>query len=320
MSVNKRDKLRLPQRKKASVALKKDSAIYLPTYHFLKSEFQHARRHEAGLIRDDDTEFLHQYRVSLRRCRALLSLLSAIFLPQQKQMIQNALKTLMQKTNELRDLDVYLGNMEPYFDALDHEYHQGLILFFNDLQDRRIVLQKHIKEWLKSADYQQQCAQIVGLLDELDVKPTDAGKKPCLPFAKKCIWKHFNKTQNVCQSIGYANPDEHIHELRISCKKLRYLLEYFAPVFPRKVMKEHIKQLKALQDSLGYFNDSAVQIDFLNQYLEQQKPGSKRHNAISHLLTFSQKQHADHKISVIDHVNQYAFAAPQKSFEKIYKP
>ncbi|QUJ69977.1 CHAD domain-containing protein (plasmid) [Photobacterium sp. GJ3] len=319
MSMNKRDKLRLPTRKRAPIKLKKDSEIYLPTYHFLKTEFQHARRHEKGLIRDDDTEFLHQYRVSLRRCRALIGMLGPIFYPEQKVMLQNDLKTCMQKTNALRDLDVYLDLMEIYFDAVEPQHHEGLSLFFNDLKDRRTAQFVAVTEWLDTPDYTQQCAQIAGLIDELEHKTTEAGKQPCLPAAKKSIWKRFKKTLTLCQSVGYANPDEHLHQLRISCKKLRYLLEYFAPMFPKKVIKDQIKQLKLLQDVLGVFNDSSVQITFLNQYLEALKPESKRHQAISHLLTATEKKHADHKISLIDHVNQYAMAAPQKSFEKLYR-
>ncbi|WP_330960309.1 CHAD domain-containing protein [Photobacterium sp. 53610] len=320
MNMNKRDKLRLPERKKSQVKLKKESAIYLPTYHFLKGEFHHARRHETGLIRDDDTEFLHQYRVALRRCRAIIGLLSPLFVPEQKLMLQNDLKNLMQKTNALRDLDVYLDNMEPFFYALEHQYHQGLTLFFNDLLDKRTQAFHDVKDWLKSDEYEQQCAQIAGLINEMENNPTPAGKRLCLPTAQKRIWKRFSQTLSLCQAVGYNHPDEQLHQLRISCKKLRYLLEYFAPLFPGKVIKEQIKQLKALQESLGEFNDSSVQMTFLSQYLAQQKPESRRHTAISHLLEFSDKQHADHKISVVDHVSQYTFATHQKSYEKLYQP
>ncbi len=43
--------------------------------------------------------------------------------------------------------------------------------------------------------------------------------------------------------------------MRRSLKKLRYLIEFFAPLFPSKDVKSFVKQLKTLQDVFGYVND-----------------------------------------------------------------
>ena len=58
---------------------------------------------------------------------------------------------------------------------------------------------------------------------------------------------------------GGVRTDEDLHNLRIDCKKLRYLLEFFTSLFPKTQMKLLIKQLKQLQDNLGDFNDLSVQ-------------------------------------------------------------
>jgi CHAD domain-containing protein len=58
-----------------------------------------------------------------------------------------------------------------------------------------------------------------------------------------------------------------LHDLRIDCKKLRYLLEFFVSLFPAEEMKQLIKQLKGLQENLGDFNDLSVQQEFLGDYL-----------------------------------------------------
>ena len=55
------------------------------------------------------------------------------------------------------------------------------------------------------------------------------------------------------------------------CKKLRYLLEFFATISPRNEMKQVVKQLKGLQDCLGKFNDLSVQKNQLGVYLEKMK-------------------------------------------------
>ena len=59
-----------------------------------------------------------------------------------------------------------------------------------------------------------------------------------------------------------------MHELRIHCKKLRYLMEFFTPMFDKAEVKTMIKALKKLQDVLGLFNDYSVQQDSLRDFLE----------------------------------------------------
>ena len=63
--------------------------------------------------------------------------------------------------------------------------------------------------------------------------------------------------------------DELLHALRIECKKLRYLMEFFTSLFPRKKMTRLIKQLKRLQDNLGEFNDLSVQQEYLMHMAEE---------------------------------------------------
>jgi CHAD domain-containing protein len=53
--------------------------------------------------------------------------------------------------------------------------------------------------------------------------------------------------------------DDMLHLLRIECKELRYLLEFFSPLFPREKIHDLIGQLKKLQDVLGEYNDFRVQ-------------------------------------------------------------
>ena len=51
--------------------------------------------------------------------------------------------------------------------------------------------------------------------------------------------------------------DEQRHQLRIAFKKLRYALEFFAPILPRKPLQAYLAVLANIQDLLGQFNDLA---------------------------------------------------------------
>ena len=45
------------------------------------------------------------------------------------------------------------------------------------------------------------------------------------------------------------------HQLRIDLKRLRYLTDFFAPIYEKKAIKEYIKHISELQEFLGAHND-----------------------------------------------------------------
>ena len=80
--------------------------------------------------------------------------------------------------------------------------------------------------------------------------------------------------------IDEKTPDSDIHSLRIECKKLRYLLEFFSSLFPQNEMSIIVKQLKKLQDNLGDFNDLSVQQKSLKNYLSKIDNNSNDKNIV----------------------------------------
>ena len=284
MTVTKRDQLKLPKRKNPTILLTPEVEIYLPTYHYLANEFNHVRKHELGIIRDDHEEFIHQYRVSLRRIRALISLLKPLFRRQEKEILKDTLRQLMQHTNLMRDLDVFLINMEQYFSLLEHQHHKGLTRFFDDIQSQRRKSLKALKVWLKSGEYKSVCKLVVAQLESMRETPTTAGQLASKAAAHHFLWLKFKQIESHCHNIDDNTDDAIIHQLRIDCKKFRYLLEYFMPILPTNNTKQQIAQLKRLQDKLGSFNDSSVQLVFFKHYLTEQKKKSGRYQAIEELI------------------------------------
>jgi CHAD domain-containing protein len=53
--------------------------------------------------------------------------------------------------------------------------------------------------------------------------------------------------------------------MRIDFKKLRYALEFFAPLLPRKVLKPYLAVLAQVQGVLGDFNDHATAAHLLQK-------------------------------------------------------
>jgi len=69
----------------------------------------------------------------------------------------------------------------------------------------------------------------------------------------------FRKVAAQGSAITRASAPESLHDLRKRCKELRYMLEFFAPLYDRNTYKKVVGDLKQLQDCLGEFQDSEVQ-------------------------------------------------------------
>ena len=86
---------------------------------------------------------------------------------------------------------------------------------------------------------------------------------PIEEVARRKIDKHYRQVIKDGNQILDHAQDDLVHALRIDCKKLRYLMEFFASLFPQKEIGRLIGQLRVLQDDLGVFNDLSVQQAYL---------------------------------------------------------
>lgn len=219
-----------------------------------------ARRNEAGIIADHDTEFLHDYRVALRKIRSVVSLFKGVYSDEQTAALKTAFSDLMAPTRRLLDLDVYLLGRNDYYAMLPETLHEGLTHMFRMFADERQREHKQIAKWLQSARYRDSLTTLETLFAATDrlVKGPKADHQ-AYRYACALIWKRYRKVCKIAATIMADTPDERVHEMRISCKKLRYLMEFFAPVLPGKELKLLLKPVKDLQNNLGLFNDYSVQ-------------------------------------------------------------
>ncbi len=58
---------------------------------------------------------------------------------------------------------------------------------------------------------------------------------------------------------------DELHALRISCKRLRYACELFAPAFPGRGSVRFARRLATVQERLGHLNDGAAAAGLMGQ-------------------------------------------------------
>jgi len=235
-------------------------------FHLLRT----LRQNEKGIKADIDTEFLHDYRVAIRRTRSALTQFKGVFPAQATEQFKQDFAYLGKLTNRLRDLDVYLLKRQEYCDLLPERLRPALDSLFQNLAtERRDELKKFILE-MDTDNYRGTLAQWERFLADSKnevMEPSTNSSIHALNLAQSIIYKRFKKIIKIGKRIHAESPDKELHRLRIECKKLRYSLEFFTSLFPKQDLDYLVKQLKKLQDNLGDFNDLHVQQVNLSQYL-----------------------------------------------------
>ena len=234
-----------------------------------------ALRNVPGILKDLDTEFLHDYRICLRKIRSVLSLVKDVYPAVEAQRMRKIIGDLARQTNRLRDLDVYLLARDEYLGLLPPGLRPALKVMFEDYSaERKDEIQQTVARMCAHST-RRQLKKIERYFSEETVhKPTPAADLPVGPLVFSCIYKRYQKIRRIAAGIGADTPDETVHEVRIECKKLRYLLEFFSELIPKDDGAAMQKALRRLQGRLGEFNDASVQQKSLLAYWEQKKSGA----------------------------------------------
>jgi CHAD domain-containing protein len=213
-----------------------------------------------GVLRDIDTEFLHDLRVAVRRTRSAIKLLGAVLPADLAEHFKAEFKWLGDVTTPVRDLDVHLLG----FDALTE---QLVAASPADLEPLRAFLARR-----RAREFRRLAAALRGprfraitddwrkaLLEIRDVDGPRRRRPTAAALARAATGKAYRRIAAQGGAITSDSPPESLHDLRKRAKELRYLLEFFAPLHDQVAYRKVLSDLKQLQDCLGEFQDSEVQ-------------------------------------------------------------
>jgi len=213
-----------------------------------------------GVLRDIDTEFLHDLRVAVRRTRSAIKLLGSVLPVGLAEHFKIEFKWLGDVTTPVRDLDVHLLG----FPAL-----AGQLVAASpaDLEPLRAFLARR-----RAREFRRLAAALRGprfraitddwrkaLLEVRDVDGPRRRRSAAAVLARATTGKAFRRIAALGGAITSESPPESLHDLRKRAKELRYLLEFFAPLHDQVAYRKVLSDLKQLQDCLGEFQDSEVQ-------------------------------------------------------------
>ena len=230
---------------------------------------------EANLpgVRDDlDPEFLHDLRVAVRRTRSALGQIKDVLPPATAARFSREFGWLQELTGPARDLDVFVLELPALAALLPARSRRSLGPLARLLERKRRAAYADLARELEGPRFTRILADWRAfLLRPTPRRPVGAPNalRPCADVARERIARLHRRAVREGAAISDASPAADLHELRKTCKKLRYLVEFFLSLLERDAAEAAIASLKGLQDTLGGFQDLQVQAGALLGYARE---------------------------------------------------
>lgn len=207
--------------------------------------------HEPGTRLGDDPEALHDMRVATRRLRSALRLFRA-WLPPEAPPLREQLRWLAGALGEVRDLDVQIERIEAFAEAEpDLEPLAAL------LRIRRDGARERMLAALDDPRYEA----LLGALEYLAASATE-GDAPALTEAPALLARQWRRFNRLARQLDADSPDKDYHATRVVGKRLRYAVEFVAPLYGKRAGRMRAATT-GVQDRLGAHQDAAVAIEQL---------------------------------------------------------
>lgn len=250
---------------KVDIQLDPDMRADNATRSILRSLLHIIRINETKIEKDIDTEFVHDFRVAIRRTRSALGQIKYVFPSNITNRFKNNFAFMTSLSNELRDLDICLLNEDSYKTKLPPLLRDDINPLFDYLRNKRSTALQKLIRGLKSKKYAKILKDWEAFLNKPQPASATASNAELhvIDLARKRIYKKYRNVVKAGNLISENSDDKMLHVLRINCKKLRYLMEFFFSLFPHTKIDALVMQLKKLQDNLGLFNDLRVQEEYL---------------------------------------------------------
>jgi len=205
----------------------------------------------ATLRANRSVEGLHQLRVALRRLEVVLKAFGEEFQQDWLSDLRSRAKILSSRLGPARDLDVFLTELlDAPAEGNENEAFLNLRARMEEMRDRAW---KDAGDCVAGADFALFTEDVAGLAHSRlplarDTKLSRVAKR-LLDRQQARALKRGKKARD--------GDEAHLHGLRIALKKLRYTAEFLAPLYPRRKVKNYVRELRGLQEHLGAINDIA---------------------------------------------------------------
>lgn len=247
-------------------------ALRVILYKFSRAILSYKKR----ILLHDEPEDLHQFRVNIRKSRAFLKEFAFLFPKEQHTNFSENLDMFATQTNQKRDLDVIKERLE----VLEEAHHN----IQEEIEQQSYQEEQQIYTMLQSKLFEDFFLSYQNALREDQLLTADNNQKSIEESAKKVIKELHLKIVKKIDALEKDFDEKKLHKIRISLKKLRYLLEEFQHIFGEKKIDTMIKKGKKMQTLLGDFNDTVNQATLLHNYVVSHANNLSEEKELEHIL------------------------------------
>lgn len=253
-------------RKARAVPLTRHQSTTEAATAVLRECFEQIAANALAVRRTGDPEGPHQFRIGLRRLRAAFVVFRPAIGGETLDRLVAEARWLGQEVGRLRDLDVVQHDIVSP-EAESHPGDRGFDALMAALTGAAAEERARLCETLKSTRAHAFLLDLAAFVETQGwVRPGDEAQaaaltQPVLEHAGVALaetWKRARKRAMKHAGGIVELSIEERHELRKALKRLRYAVEFFAPLYPVKAVRPFLKRLRELQDLFGDLNDVAV--------------------------------------------------------------
>lgn len=222
---------------------------------------------EAGAASGNHPEFVHQARVAIRRLRSAFNLFAPVLDARFVDVYSPRWRELASGLGSARDWDVFLTEtLAPLEEAFPGDADLAHLRARGEATKAKAQASAAVA--LKQQGYSQLLLAFSAALFRVEA-PTieNQGRGAALSlrkFARRRLDKRAQMIEALVKDHAKMNAERR-HELRIAFKKLRYALEFFAPILPRQRLLAYQASLETIQDLLGTLNDQVTASRLIKQ-------------------------------------------------------
>jgi inorganic triphosphatase YgiF len=229
---------------------------------------EHFQRNEHGLRDSNDPEYVHQARVALRRLRSAIKLFTPVLPNDFVAAYGETWKTLASALGDARNWDVFLDEtLPPIRNAFPKEPDVSRLKQEGLRRARRA--RKAVTTLMALAEYPKLITEFTAAVFALnDMVPISLSD-----LASSQLTRHARKAHKLAVRHAELDAAER-HKMRICFKKLRYTLEFFAPLLTNKRLTPYLSALNQLQDELGLINDHVTAATLIGVALAKRPKGA----------------------------------------------
>lgn len=228
-----------------------------------------------GVRHAEDPECVHRMRVASRRLRSVLPLFATALSRQTWAQWRKQLRRVTRALGAARDTDVQIAYVQQFLhDSASAEEQIGVERVLLRLEQRRQALQGPVVKALERFAAGQLAEEIEERLNQVVSQSESYGVDVpgCRVYrrTRKGILKRLNAFEAYAPYVAQPECVNELHAMRIAAKRLRYIMEALAPLYP-DALAEPIQAARLGQTKLGDIHDGDVWIDTLPRFLEEEQ-------------------------------------------------